>query len=184
MNSTLKASFLIPKIYQKSFILEIKCPIVMPWTEEPGELQSMGSQSYSPWGRTRLSYWHLNSDGQPPLIISNVCVCVCVYGVPQWLSSKESACDAGIEGGMGLIPRWERSLGGGHGNPLQYSCLENPLDVGAWWATVHRVAKSQAWLKWLSTQHRTYMYIGHMCVHQYTPQHRSHTVHEEFAQGI
>ena len=36
-----------------------------------------------------------------------------------------------------------RSPGGGHGNPLQYSCLENPMDRGAWWAMVHRVAKSQ-----------------------------------------
>ena len=36
----------------------------------------------------------------------------------------------------GLIPGWGRSPGGGHGNPLQYSCLENPMDRGAWWATV------------------------------------------------
>ena len=40
--------------------------------------------------------------------------------------------------------------GGGHGNPLQYSCLDNPLDRGAWLATVQRVRKSQTWLKWLS----------------------------------
>ena len=43
----------------------------------------------------------------------------------------------------GLIPGVGRSPGGGHGNPLQYSCLENPMDGGAWWATVRRVAKSQ-----------------------------------------
>ena len=43
----------------------------------------------------------------------------------------------------GLIPRSGRSPGGGHGNPLQYSCLENPMDRGAWRATVHRVAKSR-----------------------------------------
>ena len=42
-----------------------------------------------------------------------------------------------------LIPGSERSLGGGYGNPLQYSCLENPMDSGAWQATVHRVTKSQ-----------------------------------------
>ena len=41
------------------------------------------------------------------------------------------------------IPGWGRSLGEGNGNPLQYSCLENPMDRGAWWATVHGVAKSQ-----------------------------------------
>ena len=42
----------------------------------------------------------------------------------------------------GLIPAWGRSPGGGHGNPLQYSCLENPMDRGGWWATVHRVTES------------------------------------------
>ena len=39
---------------------------------------------------------------------------------------------------MGLIPGWGRSPGGGRGNPLQYSCLENPMGRGAWWAAVHR----------------------------------------------
>ena len=42
----------------------------------------------------------------------------------------------------GLIPELGRSPGGGHDNPLQHSCLENPVDRGAWWATVHGVAKS------------------------------------------
>ena len=43
----------------------------------------------------------------------------------------------------GSIPGSERSPGEGNGNPLQYSCLENPMDGGAWWATVHGVAKSR-----------------------------------------
>ena len=51
--------------------------------------------------------------------------------------SKESACNAGD---LGLIPGLGRSPGGGHDNPVQYSCLENPMGRGAWWATVHRVA--------------------------------------------
>jgi len=42
----------------------------------------------------------------------------------------------------GLIPGSGRSPGGGHGNPLQYSCLEKPMDRGSWWATIRRVAKS------------------------------------------
>ena len=46
---------------------------------------------------------------------------------------------------LGSIPGLGRSLEGGHGNPLQYSCLENPMDRGAWWATVHGVAKSRTW---------------------------------------
>ena len=53
---------------------------------------------------------------------------------------KASACNAGDPGS---IPGSGRSLGEGNGNPLQYSCLENPMDGGAWWATVHAVAKSQ-----------------------------------------
>ena len=48
---------------------------------------------------------------------------------------------------QGLISGLGRSPGGGHGNPLQYSCLENPMDRGAWWATVHGVAKSWTQLK-------------------------------------
>ena len=54
----------------------------------------------------------------------------------------EPACNPGDAGDMGLIPGSGRSLGGGHGNPLQYSWLENLLDGGAWQATVHRVAES------------------------------------------
>ena len=48
---------------------------------------------------------------------------------------------------MGLIPESGRSPGEGNGNPLQYSCLENFIDRGAWWATAHGVAKSQTWLR-------------------------------------
>ena len=55
---------------------------------------------------------------------------------------KESACNAGDTGDMGLITGLGRSPGGGQGNPFQYSCLENPRDRGAWWETVHRVTKS------------------------------------------
>ena len=53
---------------------------------------------------------------------------------------KEFAYNAGESGS---IPGLGRSPGGGHGNPLQYSCLENPKDTAAWWATVHGVTKSQ-----------------------------------------
>ena len=59
---------------------------------------------------------------------------------PAGSASKESACNAGD---LGLIPGLGRSPGEGNGNPLQYSCLENSLDRGAWWATVYGVAKSQ-----------------------------------------
>ena len=60
--------------------------------------------------------------------------------VPWWLSGKESVFNAGD---MASIPGSGRFPGKGNGNPLQYSCLENPMNRGAWWAAVHRVAKSR-----------------------------------------
>ena len=57
--------------------------------------------------------------------------------------SKESACNLGGTGDLGSIPGLGRSPGGGKGNPLQYSCLKNPMDRGAWWPTAQRVTKSQ-----------------------------------------
>ena len=60
-------------------------------------------------------------------------------GFPGSSDSKESACNAGDPG---LIPGSGRSPGEGNGNPLQYSCLNKTMDRGAWWATVHGVAKS------------------------------------------
>ena len=59
-------------------------------------------------------------------------------GLPWWLSGKESAYNAGD---TGLISGLKGFPGEGNSNPLQYSCLGNPMDRGAWWATVHRVSK-------------------------------------------
>ena len=61
-------------------------------------------------------------------------------GFPGGSDGKESACNAGDPG---LIPESGRSPGEGNGYPLQYFCLENPMDRRAWWATVHGVSKSQ-----------------------------------------
>ena len=63
----------------------------------------------------------------------------CMAETPGGSEVKESACNAGD---LGSILGSGRSPGEGNGNPLQYSCLENPMDGGAWWATVHGVAKS------------------------------------------
>ena len=68
-------------------------------------------------------------------------------GLPLCLSSKESICKAGY---ACPIPGSGRSPGGRHGYPLLYSCLETPVDRGAWWAAVHRVTKSLTRLKRLS----------------------------------
>ena len=62
---------------------------------------------------------------------------------PRWLSGKEPATRAGDVRNVGSIPGLGRSPGAGHGNPLQYSCLRNPMDGGAWWTTVPGVVKSQ-----------------------------------------
>ena len=67
---------------------------------------------------------------------------------------KASACNAGDPG---LIPGWGRSSGEGNGNPLQYSCLENSTDGGAWWATVHGVAKGRTRLSHFPERGKRYM---------------------------
>ena len=77
-------------------------------------------------------------------------------GLPPWLSSKESTCK--VED-VGSIPGLERSPGGGRGNPLQYSCLENPMDRGAWWATVHGVTKSRTCLKQWACMHSWFIML-------------------------
>ena len=74
-------------------------------------------------------------------------------GLPGGSEGKESACNAGDPG---QIPRWGRPPGEGNGNPLQYSCLETPVDRGAWRAAVHRVAQSWTRLKQLNSSTHIY----------------------------
>ena len=62
-----------------------------------------------------------------------------LLGFPSGSDGKECACNVG---GLGLVPELGRSPGEGNGFPLQYSCLENSMDRGPWWATVHRVSES------------------------------------------
>ena len=74
-------------------------------------------------------------------------------GFPGGWVVKNPPANAGDTGDVGSISGLGRSPGGGHGSPLHYSCLEIPMDRGAWWAAVHRFAKSRARLKGLSRQH-------------------------------
>ena len=67
------------------------------------------------------------------------------------LGVKNPPASAGDVRDLGSVPGLGRSPGGGHGNPLQCSFLENPMNRGAWWATVHRVTQSWTWPKLLST---------------------------------
>ena len=64
--------------------------------------------------------------------------------LPRWLSGKESTCQAGHTRDAGLIPGLGRSPGEANANPLQYSCLGNPKDRGAWQSTVHAVGHNGA----------------------------------------
>ena len=82
-----------------------------------------------------------------------------IEGFPGGLGVKNPFANAGDERDWVLIPGLGKSPGGGHGNPLQYSCLENPLDIGAWWATVHRLSKGRAWLKWPSSSSTIFLFI-------------------------
>ena len=83
--------------------------------------------------------------------------CIHASGFPGGASGKEPACQCRRhKWDVCSIPGSGRSSEGEYGNPLQYSCLENPMDRGAWWAAVHRIAQSQTWLKQLST---------HTCIH-------------------
>ena len=77
-------------------------------------------------------------------IYTHTLLCMYVMGFPGGSDGKESACNAGD---MVLIPGLGRSPGEGNGSPLQYSCLENCMDRGAWRATVHGVAKNQTRLR-------------------------------------
>ena len=70
-----------------------------------------------------------------------LCVLANRIGLTVVLVVKKPPANAGDVRDVGSIPRSGRCPGGGHGNPLQYSCLENPMDRGAWQAAVHRVPK-------------------------------------------
>ena len=79
--------------------------------------------------------------------VSKVSVPKVNFGASQvMLEVKNLPANAGDIRDAGSIPGSGRFPGGGNGNPLQYSCLENPMDRGAWWVKVHKVTKSQAQL--------------------------------------
>ena len=85
-------------------------------------------------------------------------ICVCVYGFPGGTVVKNPPANAGDARDAGLIPGLGRSPGRGHGNRLQYSCLGNPMDGGAWRAAVHGVSKSRTWLSTHIVRHPSLRY--------------------------
>ena len=84
--------------------------------------------------------------GFPLLMQDYVSLLYCTFMAAMDFPGSEVKASAYNAGDPGSIPGLERSPGEGNGTPLQYSCLENPMDGGVWWATVHRVTESQTWL--------------------------------------
>ena len=114
------------------------------WEEEAQERRSLGSWTINKGKLPTGQNLHMSV-----MWTDQKCL-LWAIGLPQCLSNKESACDVGATADTGSTPGSGRSHGGGHGNPLQYYCLENAMDRGAQWAIVQEVTKSWTWLKRLS----------------------------------
>ena len=132
---------IVPLIY----VNETICMVIWPSTRFKSIVLWPGMNHLVP----RLFQIHL-MDERPGAILSFKTflsfinrLLVTITGFPGGSEFKVSAWNAGDPGS---IPGLGRSPGEGNGNPLQYSCLENPMDRGAWWATVYGVAKSWIWL--------------------------------------
>ena len=118
-----------------------------PWSELQctplGDLPDPGIESVSPSSPALQASSLLLSHQKGPeksLNSTKIGIFKYYFGLPWWLRVKASACNVGD---LGSIPGLGRYPGERNGNPLQYSCLENPMDGGAWWTTVHEVTKSR-----------------------------------------
>ena len=122
--------------------------------QTPGDGKGQGCLvCCSPWGRKELDktgWLNKQTNKQIPLSLSILKRIQDIWASQVALVVKNLSTNAGDKRDSGLIPGSERSPGGGHGNSLYYSCLENPTNRGAWRATVHGVAKS-----WTCTWHAT-----------------------------
>ena len=111
--------------------------ITFIWNTRKDENWSLRAKQINAW--LRGGRRGLTAKGHEETLGWWKCSRLWLWDVPGGSDGKASAYNAGD---LGSIPGSGRSPGEGNGNPLQYSCLENPMDGGAWWATVHGVAKS------------------------------------------
>ena len=124
-------------------------------TRDQTHVPCIGFLSAVPSGKSQVGYFCLFEGIAPGgyLVHSSH-----YSGLPWWLDSKESACNVGD---LGSIPGLGGSPGGGHGNPLQYSCLENPMGRGTWRVVVHGVSKSRTRLSDQAPTARSTAIINH-----------------------
>ena len=130
----------------------------------PGEFHGRRNLAgYSPWGHKESD----TTEWPPPTTIDYITCILEVFTILEahsWASQvvlvvKNPSANAEDTRDTGLIPGLGRSPGGGHDNPLQYFCLENPMDREAWQATVHRVTKKWTRIKQLSMTHALILLI-------------------------
>ena len=123
---------------------------VLQWTytEAPGLVEIDSSVILGPFGSNQLL--------------------PCPMGFPDGTVTKNPPANAGDKSLKS--DSWSgRSPGGGNGNPLQYSCLENSMYRGAWWATVHGVSKSQTWLSEWAHTHMAMSFFQRLCLASFPP---------------
>ena len=135
-----------------------ECGEGMPFPS-PGDLPDPGIKPKSPALQENSLPWCHQGSLLPKWLATNYWRTVQSFSqhstkvlLPRQLSSKESTCNAGAAKDTDSILGLGRSPGQGNDNTCHCYCLENPVDRGAWWATVHRVSKSQIQLKWLSNK--------------------------------
>ena len=113
----------------------------IPWTEEPVGLEAIGSISKHDCKKNYLNH----------LTICSIHYIYIYTGFPSGSVVKNPPTNAGNKGDEGSISSLGRSPGRGNGNSLQYPCQDSSMDRRACWARVHRITKSQTWLKGLGT---------------------------------
>ena len=114
----------------------------------PGDLPDLGMELMSLLSPALADGFFITSatwEAQNKCVVYTIiCDSMYVMGFPSGTSGKEPACNAGDTRDEGFIPGSGRSPGGRHGNSLQYSCPETPLDRGVWWATVHIICRKDS----------------------------------------
>ena len=129
----------------------------IPWMEEPDSLQSMGSPRVRHHWATSLSlftfiHWRRKWQPTPVFLPGESQGRGSLVGCRLWGCTESDTTATSLSLFLSCI-------GEGNGNPLQYSCLENPRDGGAWWAAIYGVAQSRIRLKWLSSSNSRHILI-------------------------